>query len=289
VAAVVDRDADPYVSDAFTFRRGASPKKQVAIPIHITGVPPTYSTQSTAIRGRLELPDGHVLESEQGISVAVRREGGNDRFDQGTRLQTALGGIRLLAQPGDRSYTQWPVVLTVTDADYEHYRLTPGRLTATMHVFLQESRQAASLPLREGASASAGPTRFQVRRVLKRPDGCSVLIRQSAIGAFDQFGLTRSFEFVLRNAPRNEALPGDTDRLMERPMLFGGASVSEETTLRLAFSDLIVHFPSRSSPLDPTTRIDAAWLEGADMVVVETTYTGRVTRSLAVDAFRMQK
>jgi hypothetical protein len=287
VAAAIDRNADPYVSDGFMFRR-ASAKKQVAMPIHLTGVLPGYSSESTAVRGRLEFPDGHVLESSQGISVPVHREGGDDPFDYATRLQAVLG-VRLLSPPGNRSYTQWPVVLTVTDADYERYGQVAGRLTATMHVFLREALEAVSLPLREGATARAGSTRFEVRRVLRRPDGCSVLVRQSVPGAVNQYGMTRSFQYVLRNAQRGEALLGDTDPLTDRPMLFGGWSIGLETASRLAFSDVIMHYPSRSSPSDASARIDAAWLDGTDLVVVETNYAGRVTRSLAIDGFRMRK
>jgi ABC-type transport system involved in multi-copper enzyme maturation permease subunit len=288
VAAVIDRDAEPYISDAFMFRRGVAPKKQIAIPIHLTGVPPAYSSRSTAVRGRLEFPDGQALESAQAISMAVRREGGDDGFDNTKRLQAALGGVRLLPPPGDLSYTQWPVVLTVTDSDYERYAEVQGRLTATMHVFLQETREAAAMPLHDGTSTTVGSARFEVRRMLRRQDGCSVLIRQSVPGAFDRSGMTRSFEFALRNVQRGEALVGDTDRLMERPILFGGWSIGVDTTSRLVFSDLIVHYPSRGAP-NGTARIDAAWLDGADLAVVETRYIGRVTRSLAIDGFRMRR
>ncbi len=48
-----------------------------------------------------------------------------------------------------------------------------------------------------------------------------------------------------------------------------------------------LRFPSRGQPLEPRVRIDPEWLDAADLVVVEKTYGGRVTRSLAVDDFQI--
>jgi hypothetical protein len=49
----------------------------------------------------------------------------------------------------------------------------------------------------------------------------------------------------------------------------------------------VTEFPARGDSA-ATPPIDAAWLDGADIVVIETAYAGRVTRTLSVDGFKMR-
>ena len=56
--------------------------------------------------------------------------------------------------------------------------------------------------------------------------------------------------------------------------------------LGFSFVHLAQHYPARGT-LASAPRIDAAWLDGADLVLVETVYAGRVTRSIAAESFKM--
>lgn len=221
--------------------------------------------------------------------VSVRREGGGRPFDYMARLQTALAPSRLESATSDRLYGLWPVVLTATDADYERYGRTPGRLTATVHVFLYQSRLVGSIPLVEGARGQTGSLSVELRRVLKRPDGCSVLIRQRVIESFGRQGVPASYQFVLRNASRREAVLGDSTFPAGHDLQLGNWSIGPAVTSSLAFHDVIQQYPQRLPQSATSLRIDAAWLDGADLAVIETAYTGGVTRSLTVDGFRMRR
>ena len=291
VAAVVDRGADPYVSDVFAIRRGARAKKQIALPIRLTGMPLDYSNESTSIRARLQFPDGRSVESAQGIGVAVRSAAETDSHGYLTRLQSALGAIRLLAAPSDRAYSQWPVVLLVDSGEYERVAQMPGRLDATIHFLLTESREIAALPLVEGARSRTGPAQFEIRRVVKRRDSAAMLIRQSQTSASWQPASQRSYQFVLRNRSRGEALLGDSEPAGGHGLQIGGWSFTQETTSRLAFADVIAHYPSQATllPAGASAEIDMGWLNGAELVVVETAYAGHVTRTFTLEGFQMRK
>lgn len=291
VTAVLDRVDDPYVTDEFAIRRGARPKKQIAVPIHLTGVPSTYTADSIGVRSRLEFPDGGALQSAQATMVSVRRADGEPPVDSAARLQAALGPTRLLSPGDDRMYAQWPVVLTVTDAEYERYGRTPGRLTATVNVFLYETRVVGSIPLVEGATLEGRSVRFELRRAVKRNESCSVLIRQAATGSWGRPGVPRSYQFVLRNTQRGEAVRGDSAvfHMGHSLLSFGGWSMNTEMPATgLAFRDVVQHFPSRT-PSNRVSQIDAAWLAGADVAVIETAYAGRFARPLGVAGFQMRR
>src|SRR4029453_7726471 len=98
--AILDTDP-PYVSEAFGLRQRASDRKLIAAPLHVSNLPADASADSIAVRARLALPDGITLQSAQGTSVGVRRPGRHVTRAQTTRVQAALGGVRLLGPDAD--------------------------------------------------------------------------------------------------------------------------------------------------------------------------------------------
>ena len=129
-----------------------------------------------------------------------------------------------------------------------------------------------------------------MRRVARRADGCSVLIREGAIGSSAPEG-TPFHWFVLRNQQRGEAVLGDqSEPLSNRELQFGTSFQLFLPWLRaeFAFKDHIDMFPSGRGS-DVPSPIDAAWLDGADLLVIERAYAGRLTRSFTVDGFTMRR
>jgi hypothetical protein len=291
VAAVLSA-GEPYVSDELGIRRRSMPGKQIAAPIRLAGVPPRYFSQSVGVRSRLEFPDGSAVQSAQGMSVPVSRDGGDPwLLDHVAPVRSALPQIRLLQPSDEPRFTHWPVVLTVTADEYQRFGRTPGRLTATVEAFLQESRLVGLIPLVEGAALGTESVQFELRRVLRRPDGCSVLLRQIAEPA-RRPGVPHSFRYLLRNALRGEAVLGDNEQITSRSLsllnvLFGGWTIEGQYASGFGFFDHVERYPARST-FSTAARIDAAWLADADLAVIEMVYTGRVSRSLVVDGFRMQ-
>jgi hypothetical protein len=290
--AVLDAGVAPRTSDEPGFNRAAA-RKYVAAPLRLAGVPPSYSADRTAAKTRIEFPDGARLESAQArdSSVELTAPGTSLRM---TRLQSALGGMRLLT-PDDSRRRSWPVLLNVTDQEYERHGRTPGRLTAMVHFFMYRSRLIGAIPLAAHASVQDGP-RFEVLRVLRRPDGCTVLVRRIGAEPLSRPSVPKQYDFVLRNAARQEAVLGAT-HLLSAPgprvanvLIPGGISVGNESpAFGFDLADVVAEFPERSfGSVSASSPIDTAWLDGADLVVIETAYAGRVSRTVTVDGFTMR-
>jgi hypothetical protein len=185
--------------------------------------------------------------------------------------------------------------LKVTDQEYERHGRTPGRLTAMVHFFMYRSRLIGAIPLAAHASVQDGP-RFEVLRVLRRPGGCTVLVRRIGAEPLSRPSVPKQYDFVLRNAARQEAVFGAT-QLLSAPgprvanvLIPGGISVgSESPAFGFDFADVVAEFPERSfGSVSASSPIDTAWLDGADLVVIETAYAGRVSRTVTVDGFTMR-
>jgi hypothetical protein len=291
VAAVLD-SGGPYVTDDVWLRRRRFRKKQIAAPIRLAGVPPQYAIQSLGVRSRLDLAGGSTIQSAQGAKVAVPGDAANRRVpDYLAPMQAALLPSRLVGQWEEPWTAQWPVVLTLTADEYERHRRTPGTLTATLEAFLQESRLLGSIPLAEGAALHAPSVRFELRRVLRRAGDCSVLIRE--IGGTGRLDGRRSYRYFLRNVQRGEALIGDSEPMVRegpafRGLFFAASSVHVYSESGFGFLDRVEHYPARS-PVNAIGPLDAEWLGASELVVIETAYAGRVSRSIVVEGFRMER
>jgi hypothetical protein len=280
----------PQVSDMFSLRRDRM-RKQVAAPLHLTGLAPDYSVDSATVRAHLDFPGGATLRSAQTMMAGVRRESTGAAWDPTVRMQAALGNVRL-ASTDDGRYTQWPIVLIVSEPDYERYGYEAGRLRLDVDFHLYRSRLAGLLPLTDGASLRAGAMRFEVVRVVRRGDGCSVLLRESFVPSlsFSQRAGTRSFQIALLNASKREATLGNNEYMSNRGMHVGNWSFQPVGAVEPVFSHSIaMHYPARAPFSAADFPIDAAWLADAQLAVIETAYAGRVARSLTIDGFRMRR
>jgi hypothetical protein len=177
-------------------------------------------------------------------------------------------------------------VLKVSGEAYVRYRDTPGRLNADVDAFVHRSHLIGWLPLTAGAVLRSGATRFEMLQVARRADGCSVLVRQSMSGLFARPSVPRTYQLVLRNAMRGEAVAG-SEEFIGAGIQMGSWIVSRPGAgLGFSFVHLAQRYPARE-PFASAPRIDAAWLDGADLALVETVYAGRVTRSIAAEGFKL--
>jgi hypothetical protein len=288
--AALDTAVAPQAWSEAGIGRTAS-RRFVAAPVRLMGMPPTYAAESTGIRARVAYPDGAILESAtaRGIGVQLPEDGPSDRT---RRLQSALGSSRIVSYDDGRR-GMWPTVLSVGDREYERYGTIPGHLTATVDFFLSRSRLVGAMPVAARATMQAGSSGFELLRVVRRPDGYTVLLRRTDVRPFSRPAIPKQYEFVLRNAARGEAVFGDVQPASNPGLhaswfLLGGFTVETGgTAVGFDLVDMIGQFPSRGL-VTAARPIDAVWLDEADLAVIETVYAGRVTRTLTVDGFRMR-
>jgi len=282
-APVVDRDLPPYVFDLPSrYWIASGEKKQVAMPIRLTGMPATYAA-TMSIQSKLLFSDGTTIESSQTGSAPVRLPESQARSsDSESTLRAAMAPARQLMHP-ESDWVNWPTVLVVSDADLTRYGTQPGRLTMDMTVLLLETHIVGSLPLVDGATTGVKP-RFELRRTLSRGGRFVALIR--AIGERSDNG-PHQLQFVLRNNRRSEFMLGNSEPLTANAVQLGGLTFSQFSG-SADFSDLLVSYPPRGGPY-ASAALDADWLRDADIVVVDRTYRGRLSRTLTVDGFTMKR
>ena len=265
------------------------PATIVVARIRLDGAPNEYSTQSVDIRSQLDFPDGKRLENIQHYNRAIRRPSTDPTSDRLMRLQAVLGDVRVAPEDGDH-HDSLPIVLDVRGADYERYGGQAGHLTASLTIHLDRLRVVGLLPLTAGAVLRNGGDRFEITSVRRRADRCEVLMRQLRVTPLWVPALPRNFQFVLRNSGHREAIEGD-NRMAPTAAFsqagFFGWSVDKHPVGLSVWAPGLTFPTSRISP-DSTVRLDAVWLDGAELVVIESAYAGRVTRSLTVDGFRMR-
>jgi hypothetical protein len=283
----------PRVSDAFTFRRRTSPRKEIAAHAIVTGVPPEFNVRTIVARSRLELPAGEVLQTGGNNSnAALSVYGGGSAAGRTRTVELALGGVRLLARSDaldGPSSEQWPILLRVDEGDFVRHRNQPGRLTANLDLIFERAVARHTLPLAEGATRDIGAMHVRIVRVIRRATGCTVLLRRSHVESLLSMPRYRDFMYVLRNSARREAAGSDVQPLsqegfntgrffMSAPHVGGRGFVLEQYEL---------HFPARTRPDSPAVDLDEGWLAGSELAILETIPAGRISRTLTIDGFRM--
>jgi hypothetical protein len=278
------------VSDAFTFRRRTSPRKQIAAHAIVAGAPPELNLRTIVARSRLELNGGVVLQTGSDNSNGALFVGGP--AGRATSVEAALGGVRLLTrnQGLDRfSSEQWPVLLQVDERDFVRYRHDPGRLTTTLNLVFERTVERAALPLADGSTTNINGMRVSIVRVIRRATGCTVLLRRSYVESLFSAPQYREFAYVLRNKERGEAAGSDLQPISQEGFSAGGIRTSAIHVGGRGFvlEQYELQFPARAQPDAPSLDLDAAWLDGSALVIVETIPAGVISRPVTIDGFRM--
>jgi hypothetical protein len=287
----------PRVSDAFTFRRRASPRKEIAAHAIVTGVPPEFNVLTIVARSRLELPAGVVLQTGSDNARATLSGAGGSTAGRHTSVEAALGAVRLLtsanAMEGPSS-EQWPIVLRVEERDFVRYRGEPGRLTTNLDLIFERAIARGALPLADGAGADIRARHVSIVRVIRRATGCTVLLRRSYVESLFSVPHHEHFVYVLRNRERAEAAGSDVQPLSVEGFSTGGfggfymsTSAPHVGGRGFVLEQYELHFPERARPDGPPLDIDEAWLAGSELVILEMIPAGRVSRTVTIDGFRM--
>jgi hypothetical protein len=292
VTVLVDRTSPPAIIDEPPFRRRDARRRQVSLPVELTGLPAGYRSQGTFAESRLELQSGEILESRQtgGAAFVARAGYGGESVHE---LQGVLGDVRVLPVRADSAIPAHVTLLSVTDEQLARHGSEPGRLVTTFHIPLQHSAVAGTLPLDEGARLRRGDMQFELIRVQRRHDGCTILLRKSRVASILAPLEFRQHAFLLRNVERQEAYAADIHHRS-----FGASSFLLMSLLGFtldpgrqgfAVEHLWMDYPPRWGMRIDGPTIDARWLAGADFVIVETVPAGVIRRTGVLDDFRMQE
>ena len=190
-------------------------------------------------------------------------------------FEQALGGVHLLANKYRLETGYFPKFLEIPQADYESDVASNGRLSAEVD-FLIQRIEIVPLPMEKGARYRRGSDHAEVLKVT--PDGKMMWIELKESRHRLVSKQPRKRWYVLRNRFRGEALLGD-----ERSSnSFGVARFALPT---VSFNHLRLHF---TLPLqDPS--YGPEWFEEAELVRIDMTYLGVVSKSLRMQNLVMNR
>ena len=290
-AAVHDPSWGTEVADVDRFGRGA-PRRHVNARVTLSGTPPDVTVQSIGVRSRLQFDEGTVVESGQ--------MGGYGASFTSSVIEAALGGVALL-NPVEVSDQRpaWTPLITLTEEEFVRYRGRSGRLDANVDFHLVRTREVGSLPMMPGAAIGDDVSRIEIVATQRRTDGREITLRRWASRSplSTEQGAQRLF--ALRHRARREALMGGEETMWPT----GGRGNAAMLLLRLPIAMMgmgfsvaadsggggfsaataFLQFPGRSFGKAP--RLDPAWFDEAELVVLETVSAGVVTRALAIGEF----
>jgi hypothetical protein len=269
---------EPYPS------RPTQPWCSLTAGLRVLAIPDGWSADVQLMTARVILDDGTNVSTGRG-NYSAAALAGDDRVSAYS-IPLKLMGVKGLARPtGD--YVG-PSVLTMPDGDYRRLDSRTARYEGQFQVALNRHEIAAALPLRAGAVAQRGPFRIAIDRVALVDRVPSILVRESDTHSIFHREQRGRRTYYLRNRLRSEAVP------LSSANGFRQAANDARAMPFVVFADSDSGFTATAMNLDfdhdPNTGvppIDADWLEGAELIVVVTTYHGTVDRTLVMDRIEM--
>ena len=194
-------------------------------------------------------------------------------------------------------YEQWPVMLSLTAEEHARYKGQKGRFEATLDFHMYRTRERGTLPLRDGSALDDGLSRIEVMRATPIDGGYRLVVRYWHALPPKPTGNRPTYEFFLRNRPARAAVA------LRSVDSWSGSFSGHSVGGRVA-SAVLPGFSIGSSPggFDVQTqvlefpwrmqggyvgvaRLEPAWFDDAELVVLETAYAGTVTRSVNLPDF----
>jgi hypothetical protein len=229
----------------------------------------TYSDQT--VSDRMTVPIGPVL---------VPRSSNRKSLAQLPHLarQAALGPSAVLGSPAAAVTPFGRVAVATLPADLaDRYRGEPAILDAALTFRAHQYRMRGVIPARPGARFAFPDSAVEITSVSLSPVGAAIGFREAEIRS--PLSEPTAFpQYCLRNTPRHEAFLLEAGRTTTVPLTFSRMVTVTTGTWQVR----------SSSYAFADSRIDAAWLAGAELVRLELEDLGTFTRPLHAE-FTLKK
>ena len=286
-AATLQPTIDPA---SIRTERSSSNDDQVVLRgrVALAGMPSHWSASATAKSAGLNvgltaIRSDAVMFGNYLSPPAVSVDGTAEPSTE-TAVKHVLGVDTVVGMPvSDRQLAEL-VAIPRSEID----RLSSGtvRYRGTLTVSFSERTVASVLPLRRGSSFNDGATSMTVmgfevfdgRRV-------SIAIRESVAKTIGNEKLPRRFEIFLRDPISREAVYGEYPYRGDEfspSILWPVPVVTEGRPLGFHLDSMLFHLPPYSSK--DSIRLDPAWLDRAELVIVHLREAGSLERTLDIPA-----
>lgn len=237
---------------------------------------------ATAIDSRLTYSDQTVSDRMTAAigQVLVPRSSNRKNLVQLFQLarQAALGPSAVLASPAAAAIPYGRIAVATVPADLaDRYRGERAILDATVTFRAHQYRVRGVIPARPGARFAFPGSAVEITSVALLPTGAAIGLSQAEIRS-PLLEPTAFPQYCLRNTSRHEAFLLEAGRATAEPLI-----LSRMVTLTTGTWQIRVNGDASAG-----SRIDAAWLAGAEFVCLELEDTGTFTRPLHAE-FTLKK
>ena len=264
--------------------------------IVLENLPPDLCALPGLVSARLALPSGETLAAQENPTahwysqmMDVLVPWAHFSIPSGEELEVlgqALGEVRFLNARGDGSVHPWVDLFGVSQHLHERFGGVGIAYSARVDFLLLQAEATAVLPLKRGAVRRSGSDRTEILWIGRSGRGLTVELKETVNRvAADGWAMTTH---VLRNPSTREVWLGVGD----------GSSVSNQDglavlsglypawippSLHFLTSELRFRLPEGSPSLPET------WLQAAELVRIETTQLGVLSRTVQIDDLVMER
>jgi hypothetical protein len=302
----------PWANDPATVRLSAEPGSVEVTPeipsftsarvwryitavVDVESVPAHWSAQPS-------MSEASVLVGGQAVMrTPVRRNALTASISAGGSelmrpIAMQLLGVQALAGVTRTSENRVQLI-SVPDDEFVRAASMIGRYEGRFAVGLTRHDIEAVLPLTSGSVHRNGAYRVAIEGMTRSSSTIALFSCESrAFSTFEQRPNPYSeYHFYLRNRRTSEGVAGERQPYFSSGLLnmlpMSGFSVGYGYAWGPGFTaqPYLVRFPARrGSDTDPTPPLTAAWLAGAELVIVRSTWNGSVERPLAIEPFKLE-
>lgn len=266
-------------SDAFQLAPGRDPKTDIMATLDLEDVPAGAQLFPLHIEAELLFPDDPApLKSDRPTQFSSRS---NPWWP--SVLSHAIDGIPVLNSTNEEGEVYERIFQLSTEV-YRERKKAPALLEAEIEFQAKRLAVMGWLPLETGARITHGSQSFEVASVLKRTQGCQIILRERLVNLWTSkiYGPTADETrpvFLLVNRQRNEAVLPDRDNNSSL-----GFQMVLNAGQRLINSPLPLEF-SGTRRDKTVVVIDEEWLRDAELVVLSPVSIGTLQRSLTAADF----
>ncbi len=266
--------------------------------IVLENFPPDRCALPGLVSARLALPSGEILAAQENPTAHLYSQIYAMDFlvpwthffiPSGEELDVlgqALGEVRFLNARGEGSVHPWVDLFGVSQDLHERYGGVGIAFSARVDFLLLQAEATAVLPLKRGAVRRSGSDRTEILWIGRSGRGLTVELKETVNRvAADGWAMTTH---VLRNPSTREVWLGvgegssvsNQDGLAAFPGLYPAWI---PPSLHFLTSELRFRLPEGSPSLPET------WLQGAELVRIETTQLGVLSRTVQIDDLVMER
>jgi len=259
------------------------------------GVEPSWMTAARLAESSIELDDGQRLTTTgNGFEYAVYFDGVEDMPLRAV-LRHVLAVDRVVGSMSSRYAAEAIPGIVISEGTFREHSGRTGTYRGRFLVDLEQVRIASVLPLEAGAAFEERGFRLVIERVVPQERTVSLRMRQLTTRTLIDDDRFPRLSFYLRNRDRSEAVAGGqgpwgglTPGWLPLNFGLGVAHSSESPGSGFTVTSGFLQFPELYTPDQPAIDVNAAWLSGAELVVVRTDRFGSVVRTLEIPGFRIE-